>query len=52
MEIINSKKKFNPANIHQHNKTEELQNVENNMIIIDGTKENTTGLQSKCCLIF
>ena len=51
MESINSKKKLNP--IHPPvNKTINSENLEGNNIIIDGTKENNNGLQSKCCMIF
>ena len=51
MESLNSKKKLNP--IHPPiNKTFNSENLEGNNIIIDGTKENNNGLQSKCCIIF
>ena len=50
MESINSKKKFNvPVPV---NKTINSENIEGNNIIIDGTKENNNGFQSKCCSIF
>ena len=51
MESINSKKKSN--NIHiPVNKTINSENLEGNNIIIDGTKDNNNGFQSKCCNIF
>jgi serine/threonine protein kinase len=51
MESINSKKKLNPVQ-PPVNKTVNCENIEGNNIIIDGTKENNNGLQSKCCIIF
>ena len=51
MESINSKKKLNPVHVPV-NKNPNLENNEGNNIIIDGTKENNNGFQSKCCTIF
>jgi serine/threonine protein kinase len=51
MESINSKKKLNPVQ-PPVNKSVNSENIEGNNIIIDGTKENNNGLQSKCCIIF
>ena len=51
MESINSKKKLNPVQ-PPVNKTVNCENIEGNNIIIDGTKENNNGFQSKCCIIF
>ena len=51
MESINSKKKLNPVHVPV-NKVHNSENMEGNNIIIDGTKENNNGFQSKCCAIF
>ena len=51
MESISSKKKLNPVHVPV-NKNPNLENNEGNNIIIDGTKENNNGFQSKCCTIF